>query len=1227
MKSPASKPMLWLAGTVLLFAAVVLVYVIVLALQPEPGTTVEAAVQEMQRRSFHAAIDILTKVIRREPASTEALLVRGTCYAKTRQLTKARQDFDQALKLEPGLPAARLGLADILCREDDYDAALAAARDVAKAQPRLCAPYAVIGKAHYRLFERAARQCIALLEERPKEPLTTRAVTEIRQGRFGPAEQCLTHWKDKAPGDEKLAEFEAKLHEARTHFASTLDALKIGSGQTAERPGTGDPDTWLLLAAILLEQGEHQQALRTAERALALAGVDRVQATKIKAEVLSQRAARLVREGVKENNPQKLRRADQANREAIELLEKLVRTNPDAASVRDKLAMHYIRAGRFDDADLQALHNVKQSHSTMGHYVRGIVHLSKGEYEKAASEFLTVRGEMENEPRFHFSLGLAYYRRGGASARPALAATQFRRVILLMPNFVPARLRLAELYLYDGWYQEALEQCESVLAIPGRAARTDAQVYLLRSEAHRGLSQLDEARLWMRRAVEAAHSEGALIDQVRLMLELGMANEVLSEYELRRLKERDTPVYACIRGLALAKKGRPEEAIQNFEKAIRLDTQYVMAYVYLASVYESQGRLDKAVKEYQRGRKMLAGLAPAAREFNRYNRNLDDKVDKTEFKGDPQRFEKLDTNGDGIYTRDEIPIDPSLHFGIARLQILQGRFDLAKPQLKTVLNLDEKHVPARLRLATLALRERDYRSALQQATFVIRFCKETPEAHFLAGVIHSAVARRPAAEIRAAIQKRREKDSVMAGIKVTDQDIAAERRVAWDAAVRSYERAIEIAPGFRLSYEVALVYAMQEEFDKMASVYLRALRISPPAAKPQLQRQLAIAYLCSGDLDKAVKSAQGALDGSLLVTRPDPKEVLRNRIVLVNCLVGIGDFLRARAEVNRASGELPEFRRAYFWMINRLDALKRNAHLHQTPTVAAAMHRGVAKRLSLAFLFSRSGVVWLPYARELYQGLLRKDSENVVAMRLLGDLCIVLSRLRRAEGEAEKADALLKEAKSLNRQILDLMPDFALAHRNLAVIILEELRTKSGAAKDATPGKQSQLEDEVVKHFKDAIKAAPKSWLARLELAGVYQSTKRPQEAMRLYQEVIRLNPKQVQALNDYANLCVEENTNLKKALEYASKARQLDPLSGEVAHTLGVLHAALGQPDEAVEQFERARYLLPTHPTVKYHLALAYSKTGRKAKALALLTELIDSKARFDERAEAEALRDKLRQ
>jgi len=1165
MRNRRFRWLFWASAAVLAVGVIGLAYVLALNAKPARTEGVQEARDEMARLRFHRAIAILTPVIEQNPENAEALVARGVCHLETGRPAQARPDFRRALEARPGLPSAELGLAGALVAEGDYERGIEAARKVAEANPQLVEPYAILGRAHHGLFDRAARECIRIAEEDPKNPLAIAVAGEMRSGRLEPARAFWEDLYGRDPAAAVRSRFQVHLEAAEEHLRLAIENLRIGCGDTPERPGAGDAGTWLHLATLLLGTGDHADAERAADRALERPGVNRVRAVLVKAEVARERAGVLVREGAAESDPQKMAQAAEANERAIELLEALVQAYPDAAVARERLAMHYVRAGRFDEADLEARHSLKLMPSPTARYVRGIVRLAKGEYDPALAELLSVQAQMRDDPRFHFSLGLAYYRRGGPTASAALASTEFRRVIELRPNFVPARFRLAKLYLLQGWYQEAREQCERILAVRGRPPALNVQVYLMLSEAHRGLRDYEQTLRWLDRAVEEAPSEDVLMAQAEQMLAQGMAEDLIRRYDPERV--RDTPVFAAIRGRAYLKMGMPNKAIENFRRAILLDPQYIVGYVQLAQAHEALGRYKDAVEQYKRAIRMASDL--------------------------------------------KLPDAPALHFRLGAVYARQDRVADAEAQFRKVLEVDRKHTAARLRLAALDLRKGDFQAALDQVNFVIDFCADTAEARFLAGLIHSAAARRPAEKIRAALGSRAGSDGPAA---VTDRDIEAERHNLWNRAVRHYEKAIELDPHFRLSYEAAVVYAMQRRFDKMASVYLRAARVAPPGAKPQLLRRLAMAYLGAGDYSTAVQAAQEAVDLGLKLPRPDLDEDLRNRFTLVNCLLGAGEFQRARAELRRAPGMLPAFREGYLDMVDRLGKLA-EARTEAGPDTPA-LHHIAGRELNLGLLFSRAGPAWLGEAERTYRDLLQQDAGNIVALRLLSDL--YMATAKSSDGER------LAKAEAVNRQILERSPRFALAFRNLAVI--EELRTRSKAAAQTTPEKRVEAQSKAVELYERAVEADPDFWLARLELGALYHRAGMNARAKGLYEQVIALNPTQVQALNDYADLCAEERRDLEKAMEYARRAKKLSPFSGAVADTLGVLHILLGESEAAVRELEEARYLLPNHPTVLYHLAVAYAKTGKREEALALLDGLLDGDVAFPGREEAVRLREELR-
>ena len=1161
MRERRLKPGAW----PILAQAAALVCAAALAAGCGPSGSLERARSEMDQRRLYTAIKTLTEVIDREPENVDALVARGQCYLKLMRHEAARSDFERVLTLQPGLAPARLGLAEVLVGEKKYDEALVAAEVIAKESPDSIGPYAVIGRVNHALFQRTARECVKIFEDRRKDSLAAAAAVEIRLGRFDSAEECLDRWYASDPGGVTRSGLRQALDEAKSQFQLAADNLAVASGQTAGRPGTPDPDTLVLLAAVLYDKGDHDQAERAADKALELKGVNRVQATVIKAGVLSERSSRLMREGVAQDDSGKRAEAGRLSQQAIGMLEEVLRQYPAAAVVRDKLVMHYLRAGMLDKAEDVMRPGATQPRGPMTHYFRGLVYLAKGEFPRAATELLTIRDVMDNDPAYHFNLGLAYYGKGGENASIALATTEFRRVVELAPNFVPARFRLAKLYLQSKWYEEALAQCEQILAIPGRPHRLNAPVYLMLSEANRGLNNYDEVLKWLDRAVDETPSEEALMVQAFVMLEQGMADELIQKYDPARVK--DTSTFACIRGYAYLKKGMPKQAIDNFRKVLLLNRDYIMGYVHLAHAYEVTGKLSEAAEQYEMAIQRVSDLRLEERRY------------------------------------------PDLRFDLALVRIKQGRFDKAREQLDTVIEFGEgpRYVPSRLRLASIDLREGRFEKARIGVERVIVAHKDTAEARFLAGLIHSALARRPEREIRIAIAER--KGPGTSTDQVNEREIEAERRICWDRAAENYEKAIDFDPRFRFSYDVGTIYAVQGRFDKMGSVYLRALDAAPPAARPEILRNLATAYQGAGDFDKAIATTREALSTIAALSKPDTSETFRARFVLVNCLVGKGDFAGARTAANEAADTSAGFGTAHMEMIDRMARGSGGAE-PERKALAGQAYRIVSRELNLALLFSRTGIAWLPYAEQSYQKVLRYDKKNIVALSYLGDLYAVTGRI--------------EETEQINRRILELSPWFAPALRQLAAI--EEDRSRAAAEAATTPETRLRAQAKAIELYEAAIKAEPDFWVPRLELAVIYQRAGLNDKAMKLYEDVIRLNPTQVTALNDYANLCAEENKNLDKAIEYATKASELSPLSGAVADTLGVLQTILGEPAAAVEQLERARYLLPSNPTVVYHLAVAYEKNGRKERALALLDELLGTDEQFPERDDAVKLRDTLR-
>jgi TolB-like protein/DNA-binding winged helix-turn-helix (wHTH) protein/Tfp pilus assembly protein PilF len=144
--------------------------------------------------------------------------------------------------------------------------------------------------------------------------------------------------------------------------------------------------------------------------------------------------------------------------------------------------------------------------------------------------------------------------------------------------------------------------------------------------------------------------------------------------------------------------------------------------------------------------------------------------------------------------------------------------------------------------------------------------------------------------------------------------------------------------------------------------------------------------------------------------------------------------------------------------------------------------------------------------------------------------------------------------------------------------------------------------------------------------------------ADRHFRRAVELNPNYAIAIRTYSSYLALWRRD-KEALEYAKRARDLDPVSPNAWHNLGLVHyfarryddaitqfrevldldpnfghahvmlgrtyVAKGLPDRAVKELERARSLMGARPDVITPMAYVLARAGRSREALATLDEL----------------------
>jgi tetratricopeptide (TPR) repeat protein len=100
------------------------------------------------------------------------------------------------------------------------------------------------------------------------------------------------------------------------------------------------------------------------------------------------------------------------------------------------------------------------------------------------------------------------------------------------------------------------------------------------------------------------------------------------------------------------------------------------------------------------------------------------------------------------------------------------------------------------------------------------------------------------------------------------------------------------------------------------------------------------------------------------------------------------------------------------------------------------------------------------------------------------------------------------------------------------------------------------------------------------------------------YLNALKLAPDSGALMNDLSYLYAESGTRLQYALELARKAVRQDPNNGAWVDSLGWVQYKLRDYRTAIRTLERAVRLSPDEGELRYHLAAAYAKAGRRTES-----------------------------
>jgi Flp pilus assembly protein TadD len=194
-------------------------------------------------------------------------------------------------------------------------------------------------------------------------------------------------------------------------------------------------------------------------------------------------------------------------------------------------------------------------------------------------------------------------------------------------------------------------------------------------------------------------------------------------------------------------------------------------------------------------------------------------------------------------------------------------------------------------------------------------------------------------------------------------------------------------------------------------------------------------------------------------------------------------------------------------------------------------------------------------------------------------LCLVLTRQQLE---------YWKDSEALFRHALEVTANNYLAHNDLGNAI----------------GKKGQL-DEAIRHYEEAIRLKPDYVDAHNNLGAAFGKKRQTDQAIAQYQEAIRLNPAHALAHHNLGAALAKKGQTDEAIVQF-HEAIRLNPDYPDAYNNLGVALGNKSQTDEAIRQFREAIRLNPDHTEARNNLGVALGKKGQTEEAIRQYEEII---------------------
>ncbi|MFZ1624728.1 MAG: tetratricopeptide repeat protein [Gammaproteobacteria bacterium] len=654
--------------------------------------------------------------------------------------------------------------------------------------------------------------------------------------------------------------------------------------------------------------------------------------------------------------------------------------------------------------------------------------------------------------------------------------------------------------------------------------------------------------------------------------------------ELMKMAPNDARVH-LLEARVLVQKGDREAGIAEINKSLALDPDYTDAIILKAAA-DSMENLDDGLKTLD------TAIARLPADKSRPLREL-----RVIMLSQAKRLDQVETSLESLAA--DFPKEQAYQFQLAQFYTSQGRVDDAEKLLKGLTERDPTDTDKQLGYVQFLATQRDQDKAEAALRQFIDLNPDADKLRLALGQLLESRERPDDAKLAYQGLAEHSPKSVE-GLMARNRIVAIEIRAGHlDVATGLIEKILVDAPDDpgALLFRAGLHF-QDKKYDEAVADLRLVLRKEPNNERALLL--LGQAYVQANDLTLAKdtyrrvlevnpKSQDGLQQLAALYAMskefPEAEELLRKQVELmpddalasgrlVEVLMAQGQTEKAEAEARRLASLSGQAGVGDF-SLGRVLAQKKDYS-----GAAEAFRKSAAARkndpLPLEGLVRSLLAAGKPDDAIAVLNKELGNSENELFAKFL------LGGIYGGQGDANKAESYLEE-------VVKKKPDSVVAWQSLASVYRKD-------------------PDARIKVYERGLKANPGSVELTMLLGTELELAKRNEDAIKLYENLLKATPEADPAINNLAALLLDyrsDKASWARALELAKKLEKAE--NPAVLDTLGWAHYRNAQYPEAVSVLERVVAKAGQFPIFHYHLGMAYLAAGNTVGAKQELKRAVD--------------------